>query len=42
MMFGLSLSRNRNLAKSEDGISAVEFALIAPLMAIIFFGCIEL
>lgn len=42
MMFGLSLSRKRNLAKSEDGISAVEFALIAPLMAIIYFGCIEL
>lgn len=42
MMFGLSLSRKRSLAKSEDGISAVEFALIAPLMAIIYFGCIEL
>ena len=42
MMFGLSKSRKRNLAKSEDGISAVEFALIAPLMAIIYFGCIEL
>ena len=42
MMFGLSMSRKRNLAKSEDGISAVEFALIAPLMAIIYFGCIEL
>lgn len=27
---------------SEDGISAVEFALIAPLMAMIYFGCIEL
>ncbi|MEO1553716.1 MAG: TadE/TadG family type IV pilus assembly protein [Pseudomonadota bacterium] len=24
------------------GISAVEFALIAPLMAVIYFGCIEL
>lgn len=40
MMFGFS--RSRKLAKSEDGISAVEFALIAPLMAIIYFGCIEL
>lgn len=28
--------------RSEDGISAVEFALIAPLMAMIYFGCIEL
>jgi Flp pilus assembly protein TadG len=34
--------KKRTLAKSEDGISAVEFALIAPLMAIIYFGCIEL
>jgi Flp pilus assembly protein TadG len=42
MMFGLSLSRKRKLSKSEDGISAVEFALIAPLMAMIYFGCIEL
>lgn len=40
MMFGFS--RSRTLAKSEDGISAVEFALIAPLMAVIYFGCIEL
>jgi len=32
----------RNLLRSEDGISAVEFALIAPLMAMIYFGCIEL
>ncbi|MCR9268822.1 MAG: TadE/TadG family type IV pilus assembly protein [Henriciella sp.] len=37
-MFNVS----RKLKKSEDGISAVEFALIAPLMAIIYFGCIEL
>ena len=41
-MFGFSLSRARKLRKSEDGISAVEFALIAPLMAMIYFGCIEL
>lgn len=32
----------RHLLKSESGISAVEFALIAPLMAMIYFGCIEL
>lgn len=37
-MFGVS----RKVAKSEDGISAVEFALIAPLMAVIYFGSIEL
>ncbi|MFN3213348.1 MAG: TadE/TadG family type IV pilus assembly protein [Henriciella sp.] len=41
-MFGLSSFRKRKLSKSEDGISAVEFALIAPLMAMIYFGCIEL
>ena len=33
---------SRKLSKSDDGISAVEFALIAPLMAMIYFGCIEL
>ena len=32
----------RDCLKSESGISAVEFALIAPLMAMIYFGCIEL
>ncbi|WP_267878712.1 MULTISPECIES: TadE/TadG family type IV pilus assembly protein [Hyphomonas] len=28
--------------RNEDGVSAVEFAVIAPLMVLIFFGCIEL
>lgn len=37
-----SFSRRKDFAKSESGISAVEFALIAPLMAVIYFGCIEL
>lgn len=32
----------RKFARHESGISAVEFALIAPLMAMIYFGCIEL
>lgn len=32
----------RSLLRNEDGVSAVEFALIAPLMVVIFFGCIEL
>lgn len=26
----------------DEGISAIEFALIAPIMATIYFGCIEL
>lgn len=32
----------KSLLRNEDGISAVEFAIIAPLMVLIFFGCIEL
>jgi Flp pilus assembly protein TadG len=32
----------RKFLRAESGISAVEFALIAPLMAMIYFGCIEL
>ena len=32
----------RRLKAENEGISAVEFALIAPLMAVIYFGCIEL
>ncbi len=38
----LSFHKRRQFSRSESGISAVEFALIAPLMAIIYFGCIEL
>lgn len=38
----LSLRKYRTFGRSESGISAVEFALIAPLMAVIYFGCIEL
>lgn len=32
----------RGLCYNEDGISAVEFALIAPFMAMLYLGCIEL
>jgi len=32
----------RRFVRDDSGISAVEFALIAPLMAMIYFGCIEL
>ncbi len=32
----------RGIRYNEDGISAVEFALIAPFMALLFFGAIEL
>ena len=41
-MAGLSFFKHRKLRQSEAGISAVEFALIAPLMVVIYFGCIEL
>jgi Flp pilus assembly protein TadG len=32
----------QGICYNEKGISAVEFALIAPLMVLIYFGCIEL
>ena len=32
----------RGIFRAQDGISADEFALIAPLMFLIYFGCIEL
>lgn len=32
----------RGIIRAKDGISAVEFALIAPLMMLVYFGCIEL
>ena len=38
----LSFRKRRKFSQSESGISAVEFALIAPLMAVIYFGCVEL
>ncbi len=37
-----NLKNIRGFLRAKDGISAVEFALIAPLMMIIYFGCIEL
>ncbi|MEL8054739.1 MAG: TadE/TadG family type IV pilus assembly protein [Pseudomonadota bacterium] len=32
----------RGLFRAKDGVSAVEFALIAPLMLLMYAGCIEL
>ena len=34
--------RALRFGRDEDGISAVEFALVAPFMALLYFGCIEL
>jgi len=31
-----------SLRKDEDGVSAIEFALIAPFLALLYFGAIEL
>lgn len=41
-MFSQILYTWRRVKAENEGISAVEFALIAPLMALIYFGCIEL
>jgi len=35
-------SWTRRFARAEDGVSAVEFALIAPLMILFYFGLAEL
>lgn len=32
----------RGIRYNEDGISAIEFAIIAPVMVLLFFGCVEL
>ena len=32
----------KTLSKNEDGVAAIEFALIAPIMALLYFGSIEL
>lgn len=42
MMRVRPITKLRKFLRDDAGISAVEFALIAPLMAMIYFGCIEL
>lgn len=45
MMIKLNQMHWRNIRgfiRARDGISAVEFALIAPVMMLIYFACIEL
>lgn len=38
----LNLRGFRSLARDEEGISAVEFALIAPVLVVLYLGCVEL
>ena len=35
------LNRLRKLWRNERGVSAIEFALLAPVLVILFIGCIE-
>lgn len=32
----------RTFLRNEEGVSAIEFAFIAPLMLVVYFGCVEL
>ena len=41
-MHAIFTSRLQRLLKDRDGVSALEFALILPFMALLFFGSIEL
>ena len=34
--------RIHQIRRDEDGISAIEFALVAPFLALLYFGCVEL
>lgn len=40
--FSSALARVRRLAQDRRGVSAVEFALIAPIMALFYVGSVEL
>lgn len=40
--FSKYVRRAKGLREDDDGISAIEFALVAPLLALLYFGCIEL
>ena len=36
------IRRAKGIRDDDDGISAIEFALVAPFLALLYFGCIEL
>jgi Flp pilus assembly protein TadG len=39
---GIRLPSMRRLANDRRGVSAIEFALLAPLMILLYFGCVEI
>ncbi|MBN8997199.1 MAG: pilus assembly protein [Rhizobiales bacterium] len=41
MRIALLAAMIRRLRRQEEGVSAVEFALLLPVMLILFFGCVE-
>lgn len=40
--FRRALARSRQIHRGEDGVSALEFALVAPFLLALYFGSIEL
>ncbi|MFA6265667.1 MAG: TadE/TadG family type IV pilus assembly protein [Pseudolabrys sp.] len=42
MFTGLWPNRRRRFARDQRGVSAVEFALVAPIMIGLYFGCVEI
>ena len=41
-MSGLTMRKLRRFARAHEGLAALEFALIAPIMVFLLFGSVEL